>query len=551
MFFASFRVPCFSLSSWKRPRNTSGGTAAQTRTPNTQRDISTPVFQSTTASQNQNRTIKNETSPEKVALKPQSKSKTPAHRPDPPKFFKKKEKQESSSATYQNVAVKMPPNQTKQQESSFQEVKLNPVPSETKESKSLFSKFSRKLSRSEESKPTEPVKPPSFTSTPKPIVKPGTQPIGKLPKSALKPSTPAAALKPSAPSAALKPNASAAALKPTSSSAALKPSAPSAALKPSAPNVALKPSSPATALKPAVRQNSNSSNSSPSVTRQDSNSSGSGVAMRKERVTREISNPVLISTTDRRSQAFVHEIKDGQLVPPVPAHVNRNSSSSSSSSHSPSRPKSMPLQAQKLAFLGDQNQRAAEEPPRTSPQRPPPSYESYLRSVGQPEKKSGPPNRFESGSSNSSASDDVNFPLAKNRNPIPKFGSNSKEGASGKPLLPKVKSAGYVTDQPDSNGRKVKPSRSPPKPGKKLPKKPAQASSSLEKTDSFEKVQEAPGVSHIKAMFDSMDVGKKSMFGSDNSLGQAGIKPPPVTGETRPKPSPKPGSGSKFRSVNV
>lgn len=508
------------------------------------------MFQSTTASQNQNRTIKNETSPEKVALKPQSNSKTPGHRPDPPKFFKKKEKQESSSATYQNVAVKMPPNHNKQQESSFQEVKLNPVPSETKESKSLFSKFSRKLSKSEESKPTEPVKPPSFTSTPKPIVKPGTQPIGKLPKSALKPSVPAAALKPSAPSAALKPTSSAAALKPTSSSAALKPSAPSAALKPSAPNVALKPSSPATALKPAVRQNSNS-NSSPSVTRQDSSSSGNGVAMRKERVTREISNPVLISTTDRRSQAFVHEIKDGQLVPPVPAHVNRSSSSSSSSGPSPSRPKSMPLQAQKLAFLGDQNQRAAEEPPRTSPQRPPPSYESYLKSVGPSEKKSGPPNRLESGSSNSSASDDVNFPLAKNRNPIPKFGSNSKEGASGKPLLPKVKSAGYVTDQPDSNGRKVKPSRSPPKPGKKLPKKPVQASSSLEKTDSFEKVQEAPGVSHIKAMFDSMDVGKKSMFGSDNSLGQTGIKSPPVTSETRPKPSPKPGSGSKFRSVNV
>ncbi|XP_078312682.1 disintegrin and metalloproteinase domain-containing protein 12-like isoform X3 [Crassostrea virginica] len=547
-----YRVPCFSLSSWKRsPRNQNGGTAMNTRGANLQRDISTPVFQSTTASQTQNKTIGKETSQEKVALK--THSKTPVHRPAPPKFFKKKEKQDADSATYQNVAVKVPPTQAKQQESSFQDVKLNAVPSDTKETRSIFSKFSRKLSKSEESKPSRPVQPPTFSPSAKPIVKPGTKPMSKQPASALKPNTPAGPLKPPPPSAALKPQSSSPVLKPNAPSTGFKPTAPSAALKPTPSSVALKPSasastafkpsSPATALKPVNRQNSNPSN--PSVTRQDSNSSGSGVAMRKERVTREISNPVLISTTDRRSQAFVQEIKDGQLVPPG----NRSSSSSSSSSHSPSRPKSMPLQAQKLAFLEDQNHRAAEEPPLKSPERPPPSYENYFKSKGLQEKKTGLSQKLENGSS---GSDEVTFPLAKNRNPIPKFGGKSKDESSIKPLLHKVKSAGLVTDQlSDSSGRRPKPSRSPPKPGLKMTKKPSQSGTSLEKTDSFEKVQEAPAVAHIKAMFDSMDVGKKSVFGSDSSIGQAGSKSQPVTGDTRPKPSPKPGSGSKFRSVNV
>ncbi|XP_056006417.1 disintegrin and metalloproteinase domain-containing protein 12-like isoform X2 [Ostrea edulis] len=545
-----YRVPCFSLSSWKRPARgaSGGGGVIDARNPNIERDISVPVFQSTTANQMQNRTIKNESSKEKVALKPQSKSKTPVTRPEPPKFLKRSKKQESSSATYQNVAVSAPPSQATQQESSFQEVKLNPVPSDNKVSRSIFSKFSRKTSKSGESqKSEETVPPPMFT----PIVKPGTKPVSKQQTSALKPTTPAAALKPTAPAAALKPTAPtavlkptapAAALKPTASAAALKPTTSAAALKPSPPSAALKPSSPATALKPVARQNSNPSNQP--VTRQDSSSSGNGVPMRKERVTREISNPVLISTTDRRSQAFVHEIKDGQLVPPVPAHSNRSSSGSSSSGQSPSRPKSMPLQAQKLAFLGDQKQKAAEEPILKSPQRPPPSYEEYVKKKGPAEKKSGQTPRL-------GTSDEVTFPLAKNRNPIPKFGSNLKEESSRKPLLPKVKSFGKVTEQPDSNDRKPKPSRSPPKPGMKLPKKQAQASSSLETADSFEKLQEAPAVAHIKAMFDSMDVGKKSVFGSDSSLGQLGTKSQPVTGDTRPKPSPKPGSGSKVRSVNV
>ncbi|XP_061194629.1 disintegrin and metalloproteinase domain-containing protein 12-like isoform X1 [Saccostrea echinata] len=541
-----FRVPCFSLSSWKRPANgRAGGAAVNSRNPNIPRDISTPVFQSTTATQSRNRTIKTETSPEKVALKPQSKSKTPVTRPDPPKFFKKTRKQEPDSATYQNVAVKLPPSRDKQQESSFQEVKLNPVPSDTKESKSIFSKFSRKTSKSEESKKSEEKGQPStFTPSSMPIVKPGAKAVSKQPTTALKPTPPASALKPTGSAAALKPTGSAAALKPTGSAAALKPTGSAAALKPTAPSAALKPSSPAPALKPVIRQNSNPSN--PSVTRQDSNSSGSGVAMRKERVSREISNPVLISTTDRRSQAFVQDKKDGQLVPPVPAHSNRNSSSSSSSNgKSPSRPKSMPLQAQKLAFPGDQNQKAAEEPILKSPQRPPPSYEEYLKNKGPADKKAGPSPKL-----GTEVKDEVTFPLAKNRNPVSKFGSNLKEEPSRKPLLPKVKSTGQVMEQ-DSNGRRPKPSRSPPKPGMKLPKKPVQASSSLEKTDSFEKVQEAPAVAHIKAMFDSMDVGKKSVFGSDSSLGQVGTKSQPVTGETRPKPSPKPGSGSKIRSVNV
>lgn len=267
----------------------------------------------------------------------------------------------------------------------------------------------------------------------------------------------------------------------------------------------------------------------PPVSKQLSNTSHEGLT-KKDSFNREISQPVLISTTDRRSKAFVKDpnfekFKDiekptQEEAPPVLPHVMiKRNPSNEAGKKTPARPTSMPpVQREKNS---KENRKSAIQTDLKSPERPPPPLFSRKSNIQSSDIES----------TNSAGNPRTNFDKSRYKIDSEKEGeSSNKNFVNDKVLLskhsvPKTKPSGDMKlgSRIENKG---KPSNS--KSHKPLPALPP-------------KVEEAPksqdSVSMIKAMFDEMKVGDLSRNGS--------------SAEDRPRPPPKPGSGSKVRSVNV
>ncbi|KAK3094656.1 hypothetical protein FSP39_004580 [Pinctada imbricata] len=333
------------------------------------------------------------------------------------------------------------------------------------------------------------------------------------------------------------------------------------------PKVEFKPS-PKPAPKPVPKLPAKPQNSNTSAIVHDP-------IVKKDSFNREISKPVLISTTDRRSMAFAREnsFENGRSTndesqvapPPIPPHTAKKRESSTA----PLRPTSMPPQPQKLKFADDEESKRESRKSMAgsglkSPPRPPPPNVNFT-DISTAKSKAGEPSsrkiidkakyRIEA----ESAEDKL--PRVKNRSPaVDKRKKTDSDSKSLKPLLSTNNDKTSIAKnsrKPDSTSSRGKPSISkqssfpsqsiPPKPSvTKQMSNPSRAAKPLTSQASDASTQESPAVAHIKAMFDSMDIGSKPIGGPStvtrtNSGGNG----------DRPRPPPKPGAGSKFRSVNV
>ena len=341
------------------------------------------------------------------------------------------------------------------------------------------------------------------------------------------------------------------------------------------PKTEFKPS-PKPALKPVPKppakpQNSNSSLSAmvhdPIVKKDSFNNKD-----------KEISKPVLISTTNRSSMAFVRdnsfENNNKGVTPPVPPHAAKKRDSSGA----PPRPTSLPPQPHKLKFSSEDkkdSRKSVVDPNPKSPPRPPPPNFTEISLADPPQKSSEPPRRkiFDKAKYRIEAEgSDDDLPLAKNRSPA---GDRKKvsdsEAKSLRPLLstnkaktsiekklskPEMPARGKVplSSQSSNSPRVISSKPHVSRHASNSSGSPRTSSSSVKRQltaqDSDSSVQESPAVAHIKAMFDSMDVGSKPLEGS-SSGGAAVTRTNSGGNGDRPRPPPKPGASSKFRSVNV
>ncbi|XP_071168228.1 zinc metalloproteinase-disintegrin-like BmMP [Mytilus edulis] len=277
--------------------------------------------------------------------------------------------------------------------------------------------------------------------------------------------------------------------------------------------------------------------------------------VKKDSFNKEISKPVLISTTDRRSKAFVREssnekLKDANknnLSPPVPPHAALKPSHSDPPLRPPPRPTSMPPPSDNDKKEKKSLRKSIVDAAQKSPQRPPPprsNFNTTSFNLGNeqfdPNKRkkekdkpetSGPPaiTKFKPEKKNSTNAAKTFIELKKTDNaaeakkPL-KVPSELKDKLSRPVLKPRDKPSSSKTgDKPSSSkaGDKKNSSSS----GHKLISSRDQ-SKSEEGTDK-------PSVAAMKAMFDQNDSPKMSGQGAGN----------------RPRTGPKP--GSKVRSVNV
>lgn len=277
--------------------------------------------------------------------------------------------------------------------------------------------------------------------------------------------------------------------------------------------------------------------------------------VKKDSFNKEISKPVLISTTDRRSKAFVREssnekLKDANknnLSPPVPPHAALKPSHSDPPLRPPPRPTSMPPPSDNDKKEKKSLRKSIVDAAQKSPQRPPPPRSNFnttsfnlgneqfdpnkrKKEKDKPE-SSAPPaiSKFKPEKKNSTNAAKTFMELKKTDNaaeakkPL-KVPSELKDKLSRPVLKPRDKPSSSKTgDKPSSSkaGDKKNSSSS----GHKLISSRDQ-SKSEEGTDK-------PSVAAMKAMFDQNDSPKMSGQGAGN----------------RPRTGPKP--GSKVRSVNV
>lgn len=295
---------------------------------------------------------------------------------------------------------------------------------------------------------------------------------------------------------------------------------------------------------------------------------------KKDSFNKEISKPVLISTTDRRSKAFVREssnekLKDANknnIPPPVPPHASLKPKLSDPPLKPPPRPTSMPPPIDSKIEEKMKTRKSVMEPTpeQLSPPRPPPPKTKFTLGAGDdtppvPRVQFNPPGRNKD--QDKKTKDDEK---EKTLNPpaISKFKSEKKTSTNAaknsietkrtdssdekKPIrVPaelKTKSKKPTLTPRDkttiSNANEKSTSQAPKLPsrdkqsqprGKPSPRSKSQDKSSSKAGSTDETV--APNVSAMRAMFDQNDSSRESSPGS------------------RPRLAPKP--ESKVRSVNV
>lgn len=265
--------------------------------------------------------------------------------------------------------------------------------------------------------------------------------------------------------------------------------------------------------------------------------------VKKDSFNKEISKPVLISTTDRRSKAFVREssnekLKDANknvLTPPVPPHAALKPSYSDPPMRPPPRPMSMPPRSEKVKDEKKKLRKSVVEIEQKSPERPPPPPCSSAKPTAQKEtvsqvKVTFDPNKRKKEKDKPSFASKTDSSSA-----VTKFKPEKKISTNAAKSSIELKKTDTVVEAKKggsairlSTELKSKMNRPTPK----VRDKQGKSSSTVPEKTSQGQEDSQSSVAAMKAMFD-----KKESPTIGRSLGN------------RPSPSPKP--GSKVRSVNV
>lgn len=263
--------------------------------------------------------------------------------------------------------------------------------------------------------------------------------------------------------------------------------------------------------------------------------------MKKDSFNKEISKPVLISTTDRRSKAFVREtsnekLKDANknvLPPPIPPHAALKPTRSDPPLRPPPRPMSMPPQPEKVKDEKTKSRKSVVEAEQKSPERPPPPSSSLKPSVenktkNKPKTAFNPNKRMkENDKPTFSISSSESSPAVTKFKPEKKTSTNAAKSSIE---LKKTDSASDAHKEGSAIRLPAELKRKITRPAPNVPSMQVQSSSGEHVDQGKEDSQ--PSVAAVKAMFDQKE---SPTFGRSTGF--------------KPRPSPKP--GSKVRSVNV
>lgn len=266
--------------------------------------------------------------------------------------------------------------------------------------------------------------------------------------------------------------------------------------------------------------------------------------VKKDSFNKEISKPVLISTTDRRSKAFVREssnekLKDTNknvLPPPVPPHSALKPSHSDPPMRPPPRPMSMPPKSEKVKDEKKKLRKSVVQTEQKSPERPPPPPYSSVKPTAQKEAVSQVKVTFDPNKRKKEKDKPSSFALkTDSSSAVTKFKPEKKTSTNAAKSSIELKKTDTVVEAKKGGSAIRLPAELKRKMNRPTPTvrdKQGKSSSTVPENLSQEKEDSQPSVAGMKAMFD-----QKESPTIGRSLGN------------RPSPSPK--SGSKVRSVNV